>query len=121
MKQERVEAFLLPDLNVEIRALIALAEKHRLPTLYSLSHVVTDWGGLAAYATQANGEPADIVGYADRILKGAKPGDLPVQEPARFELILNARARARVSFRRACPRGRCSMRQRADRLGLALR
>ncbi len=92
MKLERVEAFLLPDLNVEIRALIALAEKHRLPTLYSLSHVVTDWGGLAAYATQANGEPADIVGYADRILKGAKPGDLPVQEPARFELILNARA-----------------------------
>jgi putative tryptophan/tyrosine transport system substrate-binding protein len=92
MKKEGVEAFLLPDLNMEIRALIKLADKYRLPTLYSLTHNVTEWGGLAAYATEANSDPASIADYVDRILKGAKPGDLPVQEPTRFELVLNARA-----------------------------
>ena len=92
MKQEGVEAFLLPDLNVEIRALIKLADKYRLPTLHSLTHIVTEFGGLAAYATEANSDPANIADYVDRILKGAKPGDLPVQEPTRFELVLNARA-----------------------------
>ncbi len=92
MKKEGVEAFLLPDLNVEVRALITLAGKYRLPTLYSLTHVVTEFGGLAAYATEANSDPANIADYVDRILKGAKPGDLPVQEPTRFELVLNERA-----------------------------
>ena len=92
MKKEGVEAFLLPDLNVEVRALITLAGKYRLPTLYSLTHVVTEFGGLAAYATEANSDPANIADYVDRILKGAKPGDLPVQEPTRFELVLNSRA-----------------------------
>jgi ABC-type uncharacterized transport system substrate-binding protein len=92
MKQERVEAFLLPDQNAGIRTLIMLAEKYRLPTLYSLTEIVTEWGGLAAYATESNGRPADIVNYAHLIFKGKKPGDLPVQEPTRFELIVNARA-----------------------------
>ncbi len=92
MKQQGMEAFLLPDLNVEVGALIKLADKYRLPTLYSLTHVVTEFGGLAAYATEANSDPANIADYVDRILKGAKPGDLPVQEPTRFELVLNARA-----------------------------
>jgi putative tryptophan/tyrosine transport system substrate-binding protein len=92
MRKEGVEAFLLPDINVEIRALIKLADKYRLPTLYSLTHNVTDFGGLAAYATEANSDPASIADYVDRILKGAKPADLPVQEPTRFELVLNARA-----------------------------
>ncbi len=92
MRGDGVDAVLLPDLNVMPRLLVELAAKYRLPTIHSLTHVVTDWGGLAAYATEASPDLADIAGYADRILKGAKPADLPVQEPTRFVLVLNARA-----------------------------
>ena len=77
---------------MEVGALIELAAKYRLPTIHALTHVVTEWGGLAAYATEAKSDPANIADYVDRILKGAKPRDLPVQEPTRFELVLNARA-----------------------------
>jgi len=91
MRRDGVEAFLLPDTNIYPQTLVELAAKYRLPTVYSLTHVVTDWGGLAAYSTEASGF-MDIVRYADRILKGARPADLPIQEPTRFELILNARA-----------------------------
>jgi putative ABC transport system substrate-binding protein len=91
MRSDRIDAFLLPDINYHAPTLVALASKYRLPTIYSLTHVVTDWGGLAAYATEAGGFD-EIASYADRILKGARPGDLPVQEPLRFELVLNARA-----------------------------
>jgi len=92
MRQDGIEAFLLPDINVQGQLVVELAEKHRLPTIHALSHAVTDWGGLAAYTTSA---PADLVAvseYADRVLKGERPRDLPVQEPTQFELVLNARA-----------------------------
>ena len=92
LRRDGVDAFLLPDLNVLPTVLVKLAAKYRLPTIHSLTHVVTDWGGLAAYATEAMPDLSDIADYADRILKGARPGDLPVQEPTRFELVLNARS-----------------------------
>jgi len=98
LRKEGVDAFLLADLNTEPRTLIELAAKYRLATIHSLTHVVTDWGGLAAYATVANGEPAAVADYVDRILKGARPADLPVQEPSRFELVLNARAARNIGL-----------------------
>ena len=91
MRRDGMDAFLLPDLNANIMTLVQLSEKYRLPTVYSLTHVVTDFGGIAAYATAGSLELRDVVGYANRILKGTKPGDLPVQEPSRFDLVLNAR------------------------------
>jgi putative tryptophan/tyrosine transport system substrate-binding protein len=91
MQRDRIDAFLLPDINVEPRTLIELAARYRLPTIHSLTHVVTDWGGLAAYSTEAT-STSDVVEYAVRILKGERPADLPVQEPTRFEFVLNARA-----------------------------
>ena len=91
MRRDGVEAFLLPDTNLYPQTLAELAAKYRLPTVYSLTHFVTEWGGLAAYSTEASGF-MDVVRYADRILKGAKAADLPIHEPTRFELILNARA-----------------------------
>src|SRR4029078_1770859 len=81
----------LPDLNAGPMTLVELAARYRLPTIYSLSHVVTDWGGLGAYSTVAT-DSEHVVGYAVRILRGELPADLPVQEPTRFELVLNARA-----------------------------
>ena len=91
MRREKIDAFLLPDTNVLPPVLIELAARHRLPTIYALSGMVTELGGLAAYSTQAN-SLEDVVGYAVRILRGERPADLPVQESTRFEFILNARA-----------------------------
>lgn len=91
MRRDRIDAFLLPDINYYSPTLVALAARYRLPTIHSLTHVVTEWGGLAAYATEAGGFD-EVASYADRILKGARPGELPVQESSRFELVLNARA-----------------------------
>lgn len=91
MQLDRVDAFLLPDVNMHPRTLVELAARYKLPTIHSLSHVVTDWGGLAAYSTEAI-SAAEVADYAARILRGARAADLPVQEPTRFELILNVRA-----------------------------
>ncbi len=71
------------------RAQIAsLAQKHRLPTMYGRRENV-DAGGLIAYGPN----PADAwrraATYVDKILKGAKPGDLPVEQPTEFELVIN--------------------------------
>jgi putative ABC transport system substrate-binding protein len=91
MRRDGIEAFLLPDTNVLPPVLVELAARHRLATIYALSAMVTDLGGLAAYSTQAN-SLEEVVGYAVRILRGERPADLPVQESTRFEFILNARA-----------------------------
>jgi putative ABC transport system substrate-binding protein len=68
--------------------IIALASRHRLPALYS-TRSFTPSGGLMAYAVDTRDAMQRAAGYIDRILKGAKPADLPVQAPAKFELSLN--------------------------------
>jgi putative ABC transport system substrate-binding protein len=67
--------------------IVELAAKHRLPAVYSLRRTV-DAGGLMSYAPV----PADyrlVADYVDRILRGAIPGELPVQVPTKFELVIN--------------------------------
>jgi putative ABC transport system substrate-binding protein len=91
MRRDGIEAFLLPDTNVKPSVLAELAARHRLPTIYALTSMVTNFGGLAAYSTEAT-RVEDVVGYAVRILRGERPADLPVQESTRFEFVLNARA-----------------------------
>jgi ABC-type uncharacterized transport system substrate-binding protein len=68
--------------------IIALAARHRLPAIYGLRAFVTD-GGLISYGANAIEPYRGAVGYVDRILKGEKPGDLPVQAPNKFELVIN--------------------------------
>ena len=68
--------------------IIALAARSRLPALYS-NLVSTPSGGLIAYAVDARDLMKRAAGYIDRILKGAKPAELPVQQPAKFELSIN--------------------------------
>jgi len=92
MRKEGTDAFLLPDINVQGQVVVELAAKYRLPTIYALSHVVTEWGGLAAYTTLPSDELEVVAKYAVRILKGERPQDLPVQEPLEYELVLNVRA-----------------------------
>jgi putative ABC transport system substrate-binding protein len=80
-------------LFVSSRARITeLAAHYRLPAMYPYLIQVTDAGGLMAYEPNVN----DLLGYAatyvDRILKGAKPSDLPVQQPTKFTLAINLKA-----------------------------
>ncbi len=66
-----------------------LAAKHRLPTIYSGSDWVTDAGGLMSYATNYNDLYRRAATFVDKILKGAKPADLPVEQPRKFDIIIN--------------------------------
>jgi len=68
--------------------IIKLAARHQLPALYSDCAFITD-GGLIAYAPDRVDQYRRAAGYVDRILKGEKPADLPVQAPTKYELIIN--------------------------------
>jgi putative ABC transport system substrate-binding protein len=68
--------------------IIALAARHRLPAVYSDRLFVTR-GGLTSYGTDVVDPWRRAAGYVDRILKGEKPADLPVQAPTKYELVLN--------------------------------
>ena len=68
--------------------IIKLAAVHRLPAVYSFRYFVTD-GGLISYGPDPIDPFRRAAGYVDRILKGEKPADLPVQAPTKFELVIN--------------------------------
>jgi ABC-type uncharacterized transport system substrate-binding protein len=69
-------------------AIITLAARHRLPAVYPYRHFVAD-GGLMSYGIESADQYRQAAGYVDRILKGEKPGDLPVQQPTKYELVIN--------------------------------
>ena len=68
--------------------IITLAAKHRLPAVYSARYFVTA-GGLISYGPDFLDQHRRAAGYVDRILKGEKPADLPVQSPTKYELAIN--------------------------------
>jgi ABC-type uncharacterized transport system substrate-binding protein len=69
-------------------AIIALVDKHRFPAIYPFRFFVAD-GGLIAYGVDINDQFRRAAAYVDRILKGEKPADLPVQAPTKYELVIN--------------------------------
>ena len=94
MTQARTQALIVlgdPSIRLNARRFLDLAAKHRLPAIYNGRSLV-EAGGLMSYA------PNDLDGwrraatYVDKILKGAKPADLPVEQPMTFELAVNMRA-----------------------------
>src|SRR5258708_15476881 len=66
-----------------------LAAHHRLPAIYPYSAFVTDADGVLAYSIHDSDLHRRAATYVDRILKGANPGDLPIQQPTKFELAIN--------------------------------
>jgi putative ABC transport system substrate-binding protein len=71
--------------------IIEFVLRQRIPTIYPDPQHVLD-GGLMCYAVDYTELSAQVAGYADKILRGAKPGDLPVQQPTKFELVINTTA-----------------------------
>jgi putative tryptophan/tyrosine transport system substrate-binding protein len=70
------------------KLIITLAARHRLPGIYPFRYMAAD-GGLIAYGVDLVDQFRQAVGYVDRILKGEKPADLPVQAPTKFQLVIN--------------------------------
>ena len=68
--------------------IVALAARHKLPTVYAQREFIAG-GGLISYAADFSAQFRNAAGYVDRILKGEKPADLPVQAPTKYELVIN--------------------------------
>ena len=74
--------------GVHRKLIIALAARLRLPAVYGLRYQATS-GGLISYGQDTIAPFRSAAGYVDRILKGEKPADLPVQAPTKYKLIIN--------------------------------
>jgi putative tryptophan/tyrosine transport system substrate-binding protein len=77
-----------PFMNTHRAIVIALVERHRLPAFYGLRNFVGD-GGLISYGPDTLDIVRRSASYVDRVLKGERPGELPVQAPAKYELLIN--------------------------------
>ena len=77
-----------PGATIHRDLIIGLAAKHRLPAVYSARYFATV-GGLISYGPDFLDQHRRAAGYVDRILKGEKPADLPVQAPTKYELVIN--------------------------------
>jgi putative ABC transport system substrate-binding protein len=94
MAKERTEAFILCGdrvLSTHRGRIYGLAEKNRLLGIYANRRFVES-GGLASYGTNLTDVYRGLAVYIDKILRGAKPGDLPLQQPTKFELAINVKA-----------------------------
>jgi len=76
--------------------IIEFTTKRRLPTIYARSRFFMDAGGLMSYGADLPNLYRRIATYVDKILKGAKPGDLPVELPTKFELIINIKTAKQI-------------------------
>ena len=74
--------------QTNVRRIVDLSAKHRLPSIYA-SRDFVDAGGLMAYGPSYSDRYRRAATYVDKILKGAKPADLPIEQPTKFELVVN--------------------------------
>ena len=75
-------------MNAHRASIISAAARNKVPAVYNVSDFVRD-GGLLSYGTDTVDLYRRAATYVDRILRGVKPGDLPVQFPTKFEMVLN--------------------------------
>ena len=91
LKRDKAQGVIVssPSLNVQLReSIIERAAGSRLPAVYG-NTVFADSGGLLSYSTNQADLNRRAAAYVDRIFKGAKPGDLPIEQPTKFELVIN--------------------------------
>ena len=91
MSRARTQAVIVladPFMNFQRKTITALAARHRLPTMFGFRESVDD-GGLMSYGANLRDEFRRAAGYVAKILRGSKPSDLPIQQPTKFELIIN--------------------------------
>ena len=99
-KQKQVGAIMIPSGNryfAERKRIVELADKYRLPAIYPQKEYV-DEGGLMSYGADYNDLYRRAAVYVDKILKGAKPADLPVQQATKFEFIINLKAAKQIGL-----------------------
>ena len=84
-------------MTVHRRAAVKLAIKHKVPLMYFISNVPRE-GGLISYGIDVTDLFRRAASYVDRILRGAKPAELPVQLPTEFELVINLRTAKALSL-----------------------
>jgi putative ABC transport system substrate-binding protein len=84
-------------LNPQRARVVELAAKRRLPAIYGIRESV-EVGGLMSYGPSGNDLTRRAATYVDKILKGAKPGALPVEQPTKFELIINLKAAKQIGL-----------------------
>jgi putative ABC transport system substrate-binding protein len=100
MKKHRVQALLTnpgPLINTHQARIIEFANKNRLPAMYAALESV-DAGGLMSYAPNSADQYRRVAIYVDKILKGAKPGDLPVEQPTKFEFVINLKTAKQIGL-----------------------
>jgi putative ABC transport system substrate-binding protein len=81
----------------QLTQVVELAAKSRLPSIYSIREYV-EAGGLMSYGVSLNDLDRRAATYVDKILKGAKPADLPVEQPTKFEFIINLKAAKQIGL-----------------------
>jgi ABC-type uncharacterized transport system substrate-binding protein len=94
---DAVLALTNPILNQNRKALADLAVKNRLPAIYYSAEFVED-GGLMTYSVSTTDPFRRAAVYVDKILKGAKPAELPVEQPQKFEFIINLKAAKQIGL-----------------------
>jgi putative ABC transport system substrate-binding protein len=99
-KRQRADALIQIEaavLSPHQQRIIELAEKHRLPVLYNHREHV-EAGGLMSYGLDANERQQRVAALVDKILKGRKPADLPVEQPKKFEFVINLKTAKQIGL-----------------------
>jgi putative ABC transport system substrate-binding protein len=99
-KQKRVNAIMTstsPSFFAERKRIVVLADKYQLPAIYFQKEFV-DEGGLMSYGADYDDLFRKAAHYVDKILKGAKPADLPVQQATKFDFVINLKAAKQIGL-----------------------
>jgi putative ABC transport system substrate-binding protein len=97
LNKQRPDGLYVPSGSPRILGIVGFALKSRLPSMYVRSPFV-DAGGLMSYGADVAHSYRRVAVYVDKILKGAKPADLPVEQPTKFELVINLRTAKQIGL-----------------------
>jgi ABC-type uncharacterized transport system substrate-binding protein len=101
LNKERPDGLYVPSggqlINANIKRIVGFALKGRLPSMYSSRRFV-DAGGLMYYGADLSDSYRRVAYYVDRILKGTKPADLPVEQPTKYEFVINLKTAKQISL-----------------------